>query len=219
MDIDQLHILIIDDHQLIIDGLESVLHTFSASSRVSHTNDAGKALEWLIAGQEFDLVLVDINMPGMDGFSFLKAINENNVLVPVVVISATENVHDVGKVLHAGALGFISKASKSDELFNAIKSILSGNIYTPPWYNEIDEENFDDPKQIIARQLNISKRQLDVLELMAAGHPNKQIADILFVSEATVKSHVSALFEILQVKNRMECINAARRHGIIINEG
>jgi DNA-binding NarL/FixJ family response regulator len=214
MDNKSTHLLIIDDHQLIIDGLENVLQHLSENIEITHSQNAKDALDWLIDGKEFDLILVDISMPNMDGFSFITAINDHKIIIPIAIISATENVNDVQKALDKGALGFISKSSKSEELLNAIESILDGNIYTPFWYQPLDN-NSDDPRLDLAKILGLSRRQLDVLDLLATGNSNKQIANTLFLSEDTVKSHVKALFNNFDVNNRTECINAARRHGII----
>jgi len=217
MDVKETHILVIDDHQLILDGLESVLLQLPNAVKITHSQNAADALEWLIAGQRFDLILVDLGMPNMDGFSFLTAINNHSIIVPIAVISATKDVTEVQKSLEKGALGFISKSVNSKKLLNAVETILDGNIYTPDWYKKLDiTEETDDPKLNQAKMLGISQRQLDVLELMATGNSNKQIATILFLSEDTIKSHVKALFNKFDVNNRTECLNTARRHGIII---
>jgi DNA-binding NarL/FixJ family response regulator len=214
---DVVKILLIDDHQLFIDGLTSVLKSCLPSAQITQINSPIAALECLIERQSFDLTLLDFCMPEMNGLSFLNALHDHSIIVPVAVVSATEDANDIKAVLDSGAIGFISKSSSSDELMKAVHSILEGNIYVPEWYETNMPSITDDKSSVIhiAKQLGITARQLQVLELLAKGHSNGKIAEILFLNEETVKSHIAALLRTFGAENRTKCINAARRRGLI----
>jgi len=211
-----MRILVIDDHKLFNDGLTEILRRLPAPVETEQSHRATEALQWLIEGRRYDLILLDLNMPDMDGVSFLTALKQHSIVVPLAIISATEDISKIQCVLSMGAFGFISKSSDGDELLAAIETILQGNVYTPPWLSaEHINANGKDINLEKARLLGITRRQYEVLKLMAHGKSNKNICDIFSISEGTVKTHVSALFQIFSSSNRTECINSARRRGII----
>ena len=208
--------LLIDDHLLFTDGLEYVLNRVSAAANITQTASAVEALKILEQETEFDLVLLDLNMPDMGGITFIETLNQRPVFTPIAILSATENISQIQQALDAGALGFISKAASSEELILAVKSLLEGETWYPDWYVSSrlrDEQNQSNDSAI--KDYGITNRQLQVLKLMVEGHSNREISEFLHLSEATVKSHISALFRTLESKNRTECINIATRRGII----
>jgi DNA-binding NarL/FixJ family response regulator len=211
-----MQILVIDDHQLFNDGLKQLLKRLSVPAEIQQTDRAKDALERLIEGKRYDLILLDISMPDMDGISFLTALKQHGIIVPVAVISATEDINKIQNVLTMGAFGFISKSSDSDEMLHAIETMLEGNIYTPDWVTaDRIEATGKDTTLNKAKLLGITRRQYEVLKLMSHGNSNKQISEILKLTEATVKTHVSTLFQIFAASNRTECLNMAQRRGII----
>jgi DNA-binding NarL/FixJ family response regulator len=211
-----MRILVIDDHKLFNDGITELLQRLSMPVETEQAHRATEALKGLIEGKRYDLILLDLNMPDMDGVSFFTALKQHSIVVPVAVISATEDISKIQNVLSMGAFGFISKSSDGDELLTAIETMLQGNVYTPPWLSaEYINANGQDTTLVKAKLLGITRRQYEVLKLMAHGNSNKQISDILLLTEATVKSHISALFQIFASSNRTECLNAAQRRGII----
>lgn len=218
-----MQILVADDHQLFLDGIGHILNKLDADVVITESTRADEAIEILESGQAFDLILVDLSMPGMDGMSILQRMHERGVWLPLVVVSAEEEVRTIKSALDAGALGFIPKAHSSQQMLTALNAILDGEIYIP---SDIERqiENLENrrlPREAdnndALRASGITKRQYDVLQLLAKGYSNKQIATSLFLTEHTVKAHISALLTALRACNRTECVQIATRQGILAN--
>ena len=214
-----MHILVADDHQLFLDGIHHILVKLAADVMVTEATTAEQAIGHMESGRDFDLVLIDLNMPGMDGMSILQRMRERKVWIPLVVISGEEDVRAIKSALDAGALGFIPKAHSSQQMLCALKAILEGEIYIPgDVQKHIDILESRRPLMDTNDALQasgITKRQHEVLRLMAKGFSNKQIATSLFLTEHTVKAHISALFAALNAGNRTECVQRAERQGIL----
>lgn len=213
-------VLVVDDHQLFLDGLQHTLKRLDREVEVITESDGVAALERLEACRSFDLILVDLNMPGIDGASFLRAMAVRQFLVPTVVVSAEDNPRQIQQVLNLGALGFIPKTHSSEMLLAALNTVLAGNVYVPDdVYRRLlrleQRRASTDTENSTTLDNGITRKQQSVLDLMAKGYSNKIIAKILYVSEHTVKSHASALFNVLGGKNRTECVLEAMRRGII----
>lgn len=209
-----MRILIIDDHQLFIDGIHHIVERLDKEVEVIDANRAETAIGILESGQVFDLILIDLRMPGMDGMSILQRMHERNTWLPLVVISAEEDARRIRAVLDAGALGFIPKSHNSQQMLSALHSVLEGDIYIPA---DIEKKiNMLESRRSSIDHL-ITKRQYEVLELLAKGYSNKQIAASLFLTEHTVKAHLSALFSAFQARNRTECVQLASRRGVLVD--
>ena len=216
-----MQVLVADDHQLFLDGIRHILKKLDTVVDITETTSAEKAIEILESGLTFDLVLIDLCMPGIDGLSILQRMNERKVWLPLVVISGEEDVAKIKAALDSGALGFIPKAHSSQQMLSALNEVLNGEIYIP--------ENIE--KQINSLETcrppaeagnnealklsGITKRQFEVLQLLAKGYSNKNIATTLFLTEHTVKAHVSALFTALVAGNRTECVQNAQKKMIL----
>jgi DNA-binding NarL/FixJ family response regulator len=214
-------ILIVDDHPLFLEGISMVIRQTNSDLEVVDINNGAEALSYLQSHPETALALVDLDMPEMDGFEFLDQLEQLGLLSPVAILSATTNLYDVKRSLELGALGFISKTSDKEEMRKAIASILAGDIYIPAGLEQqlealIERESMgeEDALRLKAKELGITRRQLQVLSLLAQGLSNKKIADELHLTERTVKAHVSALFDTLNVSNRTECVLEADRLGL-----
>lgn len=210
-----MNILIVDDHPLFIYGIRHSLGRLDPDVRVTEADgaeSAERAIETLESDQSFDLILIDLGLPGMNGTSIIQRLQERGIWLPLVVISGEQDVQVIKSVLEAGALGFIPKSHNSQQMVAALEQILDGEIYLPA-----------DIKQQIRRLETrrnstselVTKRQLDVLQLMAKGYSNKQIATSLFLTEHTVKAHVSAIFTALDACNRTECVRIAQHEGLL----
>lgn len=218
-----MHVLVADDHQLFIDGVRHILKKLDAVVDITETTFAEKAIDILESGQEFDLILLDLCMPDIDGLSILQRMHERKVWLPLVVISGEEDVGKIKSALDSGALGFIPKAHSSQQMLSALKEVLNGEIYIP---DNIERQinNLETRRPPAEADSNealktsgITKRQFEVLQLLAKGYSNKQIATTLFLTGHTVKSHVSALFTALSADNRTECVQNAQKKMILIN--
>jgi DNA-binding NarL/FixJ family response regulator len=211
----EIQILAIDDHPLFVDGLKMLLKQHGRTSSVRVTNNATDSLALIEQGYEPDLVLLDLNLPGMGGFSLLRILQQRGLMSPVLVVSASQSIHDARSALENGAMGFVSKASHSDVLIEAIDSVLAGEPYLPIEWRDSLEGGTEQTSTSIARQAGITGRQLEILHLLAQGYANKMIAYELGLSEATVKVHLREVFKALKVTNRTACVKAANDMGLI----
>ena len=213
-------ILIVDDHRLFLDGVCHVVEQLDTHIECVPVADAMQALSILDIDSDIELILLDINMPRLDGIGFLDSIQRRGVTVPVVAVSATEEAEQILNVLNHGALGFIPKSHDSEQMLDAIRQVLDGNIYLPAGLNTAIERHRSAPlasadPDSSYNQVGVTRRQREVLKLVANGYSNKDIALTLHLSEATVKSHLYALFQLLHAKSRAECVRNAYKIGLI----
>jgi DNA-binding NarL/FixJ family response regulator len=226
--------LVIDDHPFFLEGLKLGLNSLDAfASRVDCYANALDALCDSARLRDYDLILCDLNLPGLDGITFIEKLIAADVYVRVAIISASEYALDVRRALNAGAAGYINKCASINEFARAINLILKGQRYTPekqlmqpPANSRSAAQQADTsqvspasvqafqtlPSQIAQRleQSGISPRQHEVLQLVAKGLSNQAISRELAIQESTVKSHLKVLFQILGVNNRTASIVAAR---------
>lgn len=208
-------ILIIDDHSLFADGLSLILEGADLSFETKIINNATQALERVDKLVLFDLVLIDLHMPIMDGFAFLSAVKLQKISTRVAVISGTDRIDDVERAIALGANGFIPKDSPSKKVINAVKTLLDGSSYVPEKYLGRIDFLSKEPELLESGDIELTDRQSQVLRLMADGLINKQIALVLGVSVSAVKSHIENIFRILNVNNRTACVRAAETKGLI----
>jgi len=209
------NILIIDDHSLFADGLSLILEGANLKFETKIMNNATEALELANDLLLFDLVLIDLHMPIMDGFAFLSAIKLQKIITPVAVISGTDKLEDVERSLALGAQGFIPKDSPSKTVISAVKTLVDGSSYVPEKYLGKIDFFSKHTEPLEENGLVLTDRQAQVLNLMSDGLINKQIALVLGVSVSAVKSHIEKIFRILNVNNRTACVRAAEKKGLI----
>ncbi|MEP4485997.1 response regulator transcription factor [Marinobacter alexandrii] len=197
-------ILIVDDHALFRDGLSLLLRTLAEDVVVIEAIDSISAFEVLSDHPDLDFVLLDLNIPGKDGFSILETMNKEYPTVPVAVLSASARQEDVDRVMATSAVGYIHKNTPSKLLLGAVQLMLAGGLYTPPTasHAEVTES--------AKSEAELTDRQLEVLALLVGGASNKQIAGELGISEATIKMHVTAIFKALNVNNRTQAALAGQ---------
>lgn len=200
-------VLIADDHPLFRAALrEAMAGEATDISEAGSFDAASKALE---ADSGFDLVLLDLNMPGVSGFSGLMYLRAQYPALPVVVVSANEDPTTVRRCMDFGASGFIPKTLGVDEMRDAVREVLAGGAWSPP---DIDLAGPDDGSAKLAARLGtLTPQQVRVLMMLSQGLLNKQIAYELGVSEATVKAHVSAILAKLGVESRTQAVIAASK--------
>ncbi len=215
-----MRILITDDHQLFADGLRLVLEDIAEVSACTVALSGEAALAILDKEPSFDLLVVDLHLPGIDGVSLLSSLRERHSNIPVVVISATDSVEEIKGALNLGANGFIPKSFDRAEIQAALKTIIAGRRFLPADISEkitrIEKSkcSFPDmPTKITS--LGITKRQFDVLKYVAKGYSNKQIAKSLFLTEHTIKVHIKALFKSLQASNRTQLVQIAESKSLL----
>jgi DNA-binding NarL/FixJ family response regulator len=201
-------ILIVDDHTLFREGLAHILHRLEDDVQIFEASDYDTALTVIADTADLDLMLLDLNMPGKDGFAVLEAVGKNYPTLPAAVVSASRKQSDVDRVLATSAMGYIPKDTTSQVMLCAVQMILSGGVYTPPakQFSAIETSN--------SKIDNLTPRQLQVLSMMVSGSANKNIATDLNVTEATIKMHITSIFKSLGVSNRTQATLAALDMGI-----
>ncbi len=205
-------ILVVEDHPLFLEGLSLALQKLPSGSYSHCVGSYQEAKAILELHFDFDLILLDLNLPDGQGLSLLRYLQLRKLFLPVAFLSASEEVTDVTAAMAAGAAGFISKANSSDGIVTAIEKIINGEQCLPEFY-------LTAPKMSSLHQnaLNLTPRQLDVLLLLAEGLPNKRICQRLELTEHTVKTHLKTLFQLLEVHNRTECVQKAVRLGLLLS--
>jgi DNA-binding NarL/FixJ family response regulator len=197
-------ILIVDDHPLFRAGFHAVLEQSDLEAGVLSVSSVPEALQALQRDGDIGLVLLDIHLRGDDGFKALKTIGERFPTTACIMISGDEQHGVAARAISAGASGFIPKSFTADEMIAAIRQVLSGDVFTPA------------PASLTpAEPSGLTLRQLEVISMLGRGFSNKEIARALDVAERTVKAHVSAVFEALNVRNRTQAVLVAQRRGYL----
>jgi DNA-binding NarL/FixJ family response regulator len=217
-----MRILVADDHQLFRSGLSLLLSNIYDDVTVVEAVDIEAALARIESEAPVDLVLLDVDMPGMEGMAGLPLILERVPETPVVIISAIENSEEVFRAIGMGARGYILKSSSEHVLQHAISLAMSGETYIPSGIFMDSSGRFTgggtesgwngDPGIPLSR---LTPRQRDVLTCLMDGSPNKEIARELGLLESTVKAHVKAILKKLGAANRTQASMIASRHGMM----
>ncbi|MDN6887603.1 response regulator transcription factor [Variovorax sp. CAN2819] len=225
-------ILIADDHRLVIEAVKAKLSELEPGIEFV----LAMSVDELLAGatDDLDLALIDLNMPGADGQAHIDQIRQRHPAVPVIVLSGYEDPAIMRSALERGVLGFIPKAYSPDVMLSAVRLVLAGGVYVPPMMltavppgivagmaQQAGTEalargaggggNGGSGTQTLEHLRNVlTERQVEVLQLLSQGKPNKLIGRSLGISEGTVKIHLAAIFRALNVRNRTEAVVAAQ---------
>ncbi len=205
-------ILILDDHPLFSRALKQIVQNISEVQTVDLATDVNEALNYFKRGNSYDLLLVDIGLPGLDGFSFMSWLRTNLIIAPVIVISASNDPEIAKLSLQKGAKGFIHKSEDINVIIQGIKQVKQGHTFTS---NSIFETHSASQSTSNAENLGITPRQLSILQLLEQGDSNKEIARKLDISDSTVKKHISNIFSLLCVQNRTALVLEAQRLKLI----
>ena len=199
-------VLIVDDHFVVRSGLITTLKLDGGIKVVAEAESGEEALAAYRENRP-SVVMMDLQLPGVNGISAIAALREFDATVRILVFSNFCRVAEIQAALAAGALGYLSKSARRESLLTALRSVAQGNRYLP-----------DD----VARQLNVARvgptitaREREVLNGIAAGLPNKQIASALDISEFTVKRHVSQILYKMSVNDRAQAVVEAIRRGLV----
>ncbi len=222
-------ILIADDHRLVIEAVKAKLSELGTGIEFV----LALSVDELLAGatDDLDLALIDLNMPGADGQAHIDEIRRRHPAVPVIVLSGYEDPAIMRSALERGVLGFIPKAYSPEVMLSAVRLVLAGGVYVPPMMltalppgivagvspsSSSGSEPFvrggnGGGTQTLEHLRNVlTERQVEVLQLLSQGKPNKLIGRSLGISEGTVKIHLAAIFRALNVRNRTEAVVAAQ---------
>ncbi|NND50272.1 MAG: response regulator transcription factor [Rhizobiales bacterium] len=204
--------VVADDHPLLRGALRQALEDMLDSVEIAEAASFEEVVEAVGQSGEPDLVLLDLNMPGTEGFSGLIFLRAQFPAVPVVIVSASDDRTVIRRSLEFGASGFIPKSVGIEQIRAALQEILNGEVWVPEDIDlnlEMDEDS--EPARIAARLATLTPQQVRVLMMLNRGLLNKQIAFELDVSEATVKAHVSPILQKLGVDSRTQAVIALSR--------
>jgi DNA-binding NarL/FixJ family response regulator len=221
-----LKILVVDDHPLILEALQHVLRQLDADVECFEAQSAEAGRKLLASHQDAGLLLLDLNLPGVQGMELLAELREAYPTVPVVVISGSDRREDILQAIDTGAMGFIPKRSTNVVMLQALRLVLSGGVYLPmEAFSQRNAVNETPPPATApirrvasnttsARDLGLTGRQAQVLALILQGKPNKLICRELGLAEGTVKIHVAAILRALNVSTRTQAVIEASRLGL-----
>jgi two-component system, NarL family, nitrate/nitrite response regulator NarL len=207
-------ILIVDDHPIYRKGLIALLDQMEPDTALLQANEGAQALTLIAEHDDLDVVILDLAMPGMDGLRAIAKFGQLRPELPVIILSSSENPEDVRGAIAQGALGYVPKSAAEHTLLTAIRVVLNGDVYVPPFV--LLPTNSAAPKiESGSDRPVLTDRQIEVLRKVSAGQLNKNIAVELGLSERTVKSHITAIFRALNVMSRSQAAKAAREAGLI----
>jgi DNA-binding NarL/FixJ family response regulator len=204
-----LSFVIADDHPMVRDALASALRSGFKSAAVAFAGTLAETQAALIAAPETDLLILDLDMPGMQGLAGLAVLRGAFPTIPVAIVSATTNPAAMRQTIEMGAAGFIPKLAPSERFLEVIQAILDGVIWLPS--EARDQALGANDRDIAARAARLTPQQHRVLMLMAEGKPNKLIAHEMQITEPTVKAHVTEILRKLGATSRTQAVIAAQR--------
>jgi DNA-binding NarL/FixJ family response regulator len=207
---ESVRLVIADDHPLFRGALREAVSGLLEKADIAEAGSFEDITKLLERGAEIDLILLDLSMPGVRGFSGLMYLRTQYPSVPIIVVSASDDPAVIRRCMDFGASGFIPKTLGIETMRGAIERVFEGGIWTPP---DIDLGARSDAQgaELLARFASLTPQQVRVLMMLSEGLLNKQIAYELGVSEATVKAHVSAILQKLGVDSRTQAVIAASK--------
>jgi DNA-binding NarL/FixJ family response regulator len=200
-----LKFIIADDHPLFRGALRQVLEKISADVNIVEVGDFESVIQLIKDQDDFDLLLLDLTMPGGTGLSGLMNLKAIQPALPVIIVSGTDDNVTISRALELGASGFIPKSTSMDGIGEAVRAVLNGDIWLPAGV-DVSGQTDEETRALLDRIRTLTPQQLRVLTMLGEGLLNKQIAYELSVSEATVKAHVSAVLQKLNVDSRTQAV-------------
>lgn len=206
---DSIRILIADDHPVVREGLAGMLATQPDFQLVGQANNGLQAIQ-MAAQLKPTLIIMDLHMPQMDGLTAIRAIKEQGLPCHILVLTTYDNDTDIVPAIEAGATGYLLKDIPREELFKAIRSAAKGEAVLAPVVAALLLKQMRAPAEE-----RLSQREIEVLQLVAQGHSNQEIAKRLHVSNATIKTHLIHIYDKLGVDDRTAAVTAALARGIL----
>jgi DNA-binding NarL/FixJ family response regulator len=197
-----LRIIIVDDHALFLQGITTLIENHLKNAEILAFHDLSSAINLLKTDKNIELIISDIYMPETNRNEVIKLLNHSDYLIPILLVSASDDLQLIKHLLDSNVSGFIHKSSEPEKLIEAIESVVNKGFYLS---DDIAERISNLPN------IDLSKRQMDVLIQLADGLSNKEIGAQLNITEITVKTHVSALFDYFDASNRLDCIRKAEK--------
>ncbi len=211
---DKIRLLVADDHPVVRDGLVTILSTQPDFAVVGEASTGPETVEQVILLGP-DVLLLDLEMPEMDGVAVLRRLRERDIEVRTIVFTAFDTDERILEAVQAGVQGYLLKGAERQELFNAIRIVHGGGSLLQPVIASKLMQQVSQAKQMTTDVDPLTPRELEVLNLLAQGLQNKEIATALVISERTVKYHVSSIMSKLGAGNRTEAVAIAANQGLI----
>ena len=201
-------LIIVDDHPLFRDALSQALST-GEQNEISEAGSLDELNDFLAANSNIDLVLLDLSMPGVQGFSGLLYLRAQHPEIPVIIVSANDDPVIIRRAIDFGASGFVPKSQPTAVIKDAVQKVLAGEVWVPEGLSDSPAD--DETADLVKRLATLTPQQVRVLMMLGEGLLNKQIAFKLNVSEATIKAHVSAILQKLGVDSRTQAVIAVNK--------
>jgi DNA-binding NarL/FixJ family response regulator len=214
-------ILHLEDHTLFAESFSALLTSLRSDFKIISASTTGAALKILSEHKDIDLIIIDLNVPGLHGLTFIDGLNQRNLCIPFILLSASDDLRKIRLALRNGASGFIPKTHSAKQILTAIDQVMDGSVVISPELKKqlkiLDEkEPVESVAAEIVQRYQLSERQLDVLKLIQKGCNNQEVAQVLNISVNTVKVHMRVLCEAFEVKNRTDCVFYAEKIGLLI---
>jgi DNA-binding NarL/FixJ family response regulator len=215
-----MEILIADDHPLVRSAIQNVIQKLDDDIQIFEATNFIETMLMVEDNPSLNLLLLDLDMPGMDWFEALSLLRTNYTKLPIIILSASQNPSDVSHALSLNVQGYIPKTLEPNVMVQALRIVLAGGQYVPPYLMntnthqpvEISDKRTETPNK--NSEFVLTKRQKDVLRLIMDGKSNKETARILNLSDSTVKVHVAAILRTLNVHSRTQAVLVAERSNI-----
>ena len=207
-------IFLVDDHLSFCEGLIAAIKTLRSDYHIDFVSDAELVPTELVGRNEYDLIITDLLMPGWGGIELIRYVNKNNYYTPVMVMSSVQEESTIREVFDLGIVGYLPKSYSTQQIVDAVEACRAGDIHVPSFYKGASTQSpFQGDN---SNQIQLTRRQSEILSLMDQGMSNQSIADELFIGKSTVKTHVSQIFKIFEVNNRIACLKAAKKSRMLI---
>jgi two-component system nitrate/nitrite response regulator NarL len=212
-------ILIVDDHEVVRDGLKNIL---TSLDNVLITGEAGNGEEAvkMYLTLKPDVVIMDISMPGMNGIEATRIIKEKDPDAKILILTMHDNQEYLNQIIRSGAKGFILKNTDKEELLEAVKTVAAGDNFFSKDISKLIIDNYvrsakESEKNDTYKEVPLTKREIEVLKLIASGYSNQEIANILYISYNTVDTHRKNIMHKLAIKNTAGLVRYAIEKGLI----
>lgn len=208
-------VILVDDHQVIREGLKLLLSKPAANIQVVADAASAQQLYTLLPETQADIVLLDLDLPGIDGHSVISYLQQHYPALKVLILTMMNQEQDVARAMAGGADGYLCKTSTKEELQQALQIVASGNKYITPQVSLKLLGKVQETPDLADKPDTLSKREIEVLKLIAEGYTAEKIADKIFTSRRTVETHRQNILEKTKAKNTANLIVYAIRHHLL----
>ena len=210
----QVEVVIVDDHVMVREGIKQLLEMDGDIRVIGEASDGEEGLK-VVEATDPDVLLLDVNMPKLNGLEVLQKIKESGIKRKVLILTIHNEVEYLLKAIEIGVDGYVLKDSELSVLRRAIFAVNEGNTYIQSSLAPLLKKRLEEPDVVESNEEGLTKREMEVLKLIAEGLYNKEIADRLTISEKTVKNHVSNIFRKINVSDRTQAAVFAIRSGYV----